>query len=101
LSVESCKTIAKSIDSLVKQCRDLVAAGARENPQEANTPEGRMFVRLVTNLRVDHGDRSIDIRTDGFGTLAEFAAMLEASAKDEAKQANPPSREKGRTEPRR
>jgi hypothetical protein len=101
LSVESCKAVASSIDALVKQSRDFVATAAREDPKEANTPEGRMFLKLVTNLRADRGDRSIDIRTDGFGTLAEFAAMLEAGAKDEAKQASPPSHERGRAEPRR
>jgi hypothetical protein len=100
LSAESSKTVASSIDSLVKQSRDFVATAARENPQEANTPTGRMFLKLMTNLRVDHGDRSIDIHADGFGTLADFAAILEAEFQDQAKQANPPSRDQGRTEPR-
>ena len=31
---------------------------------------------LLTNLRVEHTDRSVGIRTDGFGTLADFASML-------------------------
>jgi hypothetical protein len=86
LNVESCKTAARSIDALVKQSHDSVAAALREDPKEANTLEGRMLLKLVTNLRVNHGDRAIDVRTDGFGTLADFASMLDASAKAEAKQ---------------
>jgi hypothetical protein len=88
-SVESCKTAASSIDTLVKQFRDLVTTGARENPQEANTPEGRMFLKLITNLRVDHGDRSIDIRTDGFGTLADLASIVEGAAQPENRKESP------------
>jgi hypothetical protein len=88
-SADSCKTAASSIDNLVKQFRDLVATSARENPQEANTPEGRMFLKLITNLCVDHGDRSIDIRTDGFGTFADLASIVEGEAQPENRKESP------------
>jgi hypothetical protein len=84
LSAESSKTVANSIDSLVKQFRVFLDGVARERSQDMNTPEGRMCLGLMANLRVDRRDRSIDIHADGFGTLADLVTIVEANAQSEA-----------------
>ena len=36
-----------------------------------------MAKALLANLRVDRADRSIDVRAEGFGTLSDFAALVQ------------------------
>ena len=86
----------RSIDSLLKQYRDLVDhADPQERAAAAHDPASRMFNSLVTHLRVEHTDRSLGIHTDGFGTLADFAAIIEASVQAEAKPDEPHPAAKG------
>ena len=40
----------------------------------------RMAVKCVTNLRVEHTDRSVDLRADGIATLAQFVSFVKAAA---------------------
>ncbi len=94
LSDEACKTVASSIDSHVKQFRVFLDAVARERPQDVNTPEGRMYLRLMAALSIDRGDRSIEIHADGFGTLADLASIVEAETQGKrtsGKQAQVPT----------
>jgi hypothetical protein len=44
----------------------------------AHEPTDRMILKLLTNLRVKHTDRSVDLRADGFGTLSEFGSIIKA-----------------------
>ena len=39
-----------------------------------------MAKRLLGNLRVGHGHGSVELQTGGFGTLSEFAALVEADS---------------------
>ena len=96
LSGDASQAIARSIDSLLKQYRDLVDhADPQERSAAAHDPAGRMVTSLVTNLRVERTDRSLGIHTGGFGTLADFAAIIEASVRAEAKSNEPPTAPKG------
>ena len=91
------QVIARSIDSLLKLCRDAIDhADPKERAAAAHDPAMfRMVTSLMTNLRVEHTDRSLGIHTGGFGTLADFAAIIEASAQAEAKSNEPPGAVKG------
>jgi hypothetical protein len=42
----------------------------------------RMIKALLANIRVEHAERSVDLFTDGFGTLAELASLIKAEASD-------------------
>src|SRR5262249_34374583 len=67
--------ISGVIDSLLKMARAAMeqpdpearAVGARER----QSGEDRMIKALLPNLRVEHAERSVELLTDGFGTLAE------------------------------
>jgi hypothetical protein len=101
LGADSSRSVANSIDAHVKQFRSFLDGVARERPQDVNTPEGRMYLKLMDSLRVERRDRSIEIQVGGFGTLADLAGILEANFEDPAKQAKPPGRDQGQTEPGR
>ncbi len=95
-SGDASQAIARSIDSLLKQYRDLVDhADPQERAAAAHDPTSRMLTSMVANLRFEHTDRSLGIHTDGFGTLADFAAIIEASAQAEAKSHESPQAAKG------
>ena len=56
----------------------------------ARTLEGRISKGLIDHLRVEHGDRSIDIHADGFCTLADLATLVEDGAQGEATSGKQP-----------
>jgi hypothetical protein len=94
-NADASATIARSIESLVKQGRDVLehpTSDARD--LEAHDRSIRMYRALLANLRIEHTNRSVGLHTDGFGTFADFASILEAEAKDEAKPQNQKGEEK-------
>ncbi len=71
---EASRVIAPIIEALVKQGRDALDREVKSpGPPDRITDMSRA---LLTNLRVEHTDRSIGIRSEGFATIAEFASML-------------------------
>ena len=41
-----------------------------------------MIKAMVANVRVEHTDNTITVRTQDFGTLADFATIVEAEAQE-------------------
>jgi hypothetical protein len=81
---DASESITRAIDALLKLGRDAV-----EHPDPEALAAGahdrifRMVKALLANIRVERTDRSIDCRTGGFGTLADFASIVEAEAGEE------------------
>ena len=85
---DASEAITRAIDSL----RKLGLAAIDRAPLV--TPDGvdhggniRMVKALLTNLRVEPTDRSVGLRAEGFGTLADFASIVEAEAREAVSQA--------------
>ena len=80
---EASKAISGVVDFLLKLAREgmkdpdpeALAVGAHERAY-------RMIKALLANSRVDHNDRSVDLRTDRFGTLAEFGSIIKAESNE-------------------
>jgi hypothetical protein len=72
------QTITGVIDSLLKSAR---AAMQQPNPEAldlAGEREYRVMKALLANIRVAHTERSVELRADGLGTLAEVVSFLKA-----------------------
>lgn len=75
------RAITRAIDSLLKLANDEVehadpaalAVGAYDRAH-------RMSKAFLASLRIQRSDRSVDLRAEGFGTLADFASIVEAEA---------------------
>jgi BlaR1 peptidase M56 len=73
------QAVARVVESLRAMGRAAVehpAPGVKLDESQAKAV--RMVQSLLTNLRVAPGERSVTLRTDGFGTLADFASIMEA-----------------------
>ena len=82
------EVIARSIDSLVKLGRDAIDHADPKAKEFADHERMlRMITSLMANLRVEHTDRSVGIHTDGFGTLADLASIIEAEMNEQKAQA--------------
>jgi hypothetical protein len=87
-SGEASQAISGVVDSLLKLARtafqELPAPEARGvGPDESAYREYHMLKALLANLRVEHTERSVELLTDGFGTLAEFGSFIKAEADEE------------------
>jgi hypothetical protein len=79
-SAEASKAVSGVIDSLLKLARsamdqpdpDALAAGDRQPEYR----EYRMLKALLANIRVEQTERSVELRTEGFGTLAEVGSFF-------------------------
>jgi len=79
-SGEASKAITGVIDSLLKLARstmeqpdpDVRTADARQRENR----EHRMLKALIANIRVEQTERSVELRTDGFGTFAEVGSFF-------------------------
>jgi hypothetical protein len=77
------------VESLVKTTQRDGMTGSQKPDSTALDFEHRnsvMLKSLLTNLRVGHDVRSVDIRAEGLGTLAEFASFIEDGLKEGAIQ---------------
>ena len=78
------EVIARSIDSLVKLGRDAINHADPKAKEFADHERMfRMIKSLMANVRVEHTDRSVGVHTDGFGTLADFASIIEAEMNEQ------------------
>jgi beta-lactamase regulating signal transducer with metallopeptidase domain len=73
------EAIARTIDALVKQGRDAIDHPATD---AAAMKEDELFLPMASaclaNLRVERANRTVNVRAQGFGTLADFASIFEA-----------------------
>jgi hypothetical protein len=78
------RALAQGIEPLLKLARDEL-----ENPDpaapvtEAEARACRMLKALLSHLRIERSDRSVDLRAEGFGTIADFASIVEAQGRDD------------------
>jgi hypothetical protein len=77
---EVSKTISGEIDSLLKSARAGIEQPDPKALAAAQEREYRIIRTLVTNIRVERTERSVEVRTDGFGTLAEIGSLITAEA---------------------
>jgi hypothetical protein len=86
-SGEVSNAISGVIDSLLKSARatiDQPDTKALAGPaHEREDREYRMLKALLANIRVEHTKRSVELLTDGFGTLAEAGSFIKAEADEE------------------
>ena len=69
---------------------------ALARPEKVGTPsndferEDRMAISILRNIRIGHDDHSVNIRSDGFGTLAEFGSIMTGVTRAQAEEAGVP-----------
>jgi hypothetical protein len=65
-----------------------MAHDALEDPKTAEAPIYKHALRMaktfLTNLRVGHDGRSIDVHSENFGTLTELGPLVEGVLKQQA-----------------
>jgi hypothetical protein len=92
LGANAGEAIAGAIHSLLRTARDAIEPPDAEAPAAgADQRMYRMAVALLTNLSVRRVDRKVEVRGEGFGTLADFASIVEAG---EAKPREPGEKER-------
>jgi beta-lactamase regulating signal transducer with metallopeptidase domain len=78
---DSTDAVCRSLDSLIKLGRRSIEQNAPKS-HEGGPHEliARMLKALAENVRVEHTDNAITVRAQGFGTLADFALIVDAEA---------------------
>jgi beta-lactamase regulating signal transducer with metallopeptidase domain len=85
------ESIAGSVESLVKMGQVALA-----RPEKVGTPSNdferadRMASSILKNIRVTHDEHSVNVRSDGFGTLAEWGSIMTGVTKAQAEDAGVP-----------
>jgi hypothetical protein len=75
---EPTEAIARTLESVLKKDLEPLEREVREvKPGMAHDRAATMMKALLANLRVEHADRSVGVQTGRFGTLADFAALVE------------------------
>jgi hypothetical protein len=76
--------VSRQIDSLIKLGRQflLVELDPKSPEVAAHDLVARMLKALAANVRVEHSDSAITVETQDFGTLADFAAVVEGQAQE-------------------
>ena len=83
---EASAAVSRSLESLIKRwaARRSNRSSNTINPRPPKTSSSaRMVKGLMASLRVEHTDNAITVQTQDFGTLADFAAVLEGQAKED------------------
>jgi hypothetical protein len=81
---DASEAVSRSLESLIAMGRQEIDKELQDNQPKTPT-DGlvvRMYKALLTGVRVEHSDNTITVRTQGFGTLADFAAIVEGQLKE-------------------
>jgi hypothetical protein len=79
----SAAAVSRSLDSLIKRGRDYIERNAPKAPDAgAHDVILRMLKALMANVRVLHTDNSVGLRSDGLGTLADVALVVDGEAQE-------------------
>jgi hypothetical protein len=79
------RIITRSVESLMKMARDALKDAETKQPSsESAERAARMAKNFLTNLHVGLDGHAVELRSDGFGTLAEFSSLVEAAFKEQA-----------------
>jgi beta-lactamase regulating signal transducer with metallopeptidase domain len=81
---DASEAVSRQIDSLIKLGRQFLLAELDPKSPEVAAYDlmVRMLKALAANVRVEHTDNAITVQTQGFGTLADFAAVVEGEAQE-------------------
>jgi len=85
------EVLTRTIESLVKMGKGSLEqelADPEVHVVDAHVRATRMAKALLANLRTERAGRSVAVYTDGFGTFADLAAIVEAELKCECKARN-------------
>ncbi len=98
---DSSGALARSIELYVRMGLALLDQTlSTDHKADSHDPIIRMTRSLLANIRVEHSDRSVSVKTQGFGRLADLASMIEAEMKCEKKAGNPQAKAAKKTETR-
>jgi beta-lactamase regulating signal transducer with metallopeptidase domain len=81
---DASEAVSRQIDSLIKLGRQflLVELDPKSPEVAAQDLMVRMLKALAANVRVEHTESAITVQTQDFGTLADFAAVVEGQAQE-------------------
>ena len=81
---DASEAVSRQIDSLIKLGRQFLLTELDPKSPEvaAHDLVARMLKALAANVRVAHSDDAITVETRDFGTLADFAAVVEGEAQE-------------------
>jgi hypothetical protein len=87
---------AGTVESLVEMARASIQARPTGAPASSIHERGwRLLGAVVQNARVTHGARAVEVRSEGFGTLADLGLVLETilgqQIAEEAARHSPPA----------
>ncbi len=78
------EAVSRSLESLIAMGRQTIDQELQHD--QSKTPKDELVVRMVKALlagvRIEHTDNAITVQTQGFGTLTDFAAILEGQAEE-------------------
>ena len=79
--------VVRSVRALIKMARDAFArSGTARTPGDDIERADRMVRDLLTYIRVIPDDHSVDVRSQGTATLAEFGSVMTGVIKDQARE---------------
>jgi beta-lactamase regulating signal transducer with metallopeptidase domain len=81
---DASEAVSRQLDSLIKLGRQFLLEQLDPKSPEvvAHDQMARMLKSLAANVRVEHTDNAITVQTQNFGTLADFAAIVEGEARE-------------------
>jgi beta-lactamase regulating signal transducer with metallopeptidase domain len=80
---DSATAVSRSIDSLIKLGRQSIEQNAPKSPDiGVHDQIFHLLKALATNVQVDHAHNAITVRAQGFGTLADFARIVQGEARE-------------------
>ncbi|HKI20945.1 MAG TPA: M56 family metallopeptidase, partial [Isosphaeraceae bacterium] len=79
---DASEAVSRHLDMLIKLGRQFLLKELDPKSPEVAAHElvARMLKALAANVRVEHTDDTITVQTQGFGTLADFATVVEGEA---------------------
>jgi hypothetical protein len=79
----SSEAISLSLDSLIKMGRQNIEQNAPKLPDAgADDPDVRMLKALMANVRIENSGNAVTVHAQNFGTLADFAAIVDVEAQE-------------------
>ena len=77
------EAVSRQIDSLIKLGRQFVQQLDPKSPEfVGHELFAGMLKAMAANVRVEHTDKTVTVQTQGFATLADFAAIVEGEARE-------------------
>ncbi len=81
---EASESVSRQVDSLIAMARQFLLTELDPKSPEvaAHQLVARVIKGMAANVRVEHTDKTVTVQTRDFGTLADFAAIVEGEARE-------------------